>query len=460
MSGEVRAVPVAPVSTTPPPAWSRRGVELAVGLAVLACPAAYFAIRGAGSFTLVAALLLASGVLLADAARRRGGVDRTAWWFVAAMVAPTLAVLASELEQGGVVANTFDVPIRFAAAAVVFLALRRRVATLLPWISWSFPLGAAVCLVIVVNVPEVAGERYWLNRIHFGDVAMAVGMLSLMTLNWPQRDSPVLRAAKLAGSAAGIAASLLSTSRGGWIVFPVIAVLALVATPRLSRMHKLLVALLVLGLLVAPYFVSSTVQTRVDAGFEDLRKAESGQLDTSLGIRFQHWRAAGVLLREDPIFGAGANGYRREMPKMGEAGLITPFASRYTELHNQALAFAADHGVLGLLAILAAQFVPVLLARRAIRSGSSPQRRAAWMLVVWVLCFFLFGLTQEIYSLKSTVSLFALVLAVLAAAALPLPRVAAHPAQPPDGSSAAGANRPGSSESQAAKSPSGYGPAA
>jgi O-antigen ligase len=391
------------------------------GLLLLIYPALFFAIRGAGSAILMIAALMSLVVLWWRGRAGERVLDRVGLIYLIAMAAPVAVVAGSELRHGRIEVSTFDAPLRFLVAAPVFLALRGRADAMRPWLAWSYPLGACAALVLIITVPEVAGNEYWLNRIHFGNVALAVGLLSLLAIDWPRPDSKIVRSLKILGAVAGIGASLMSGTRGGWITLPVLGALFLLRWPRPSWPKKVALAGTCAVLLVLPYFVSPAVKARVDAASSDLVAFAQGDADTSLGVRIQHWRVAAYLVREDPLFGAGANGYREALPQLEQAGVISPLAAGFAELHSQPLAYAADYGLLGLAGLLLAQLAPVALVWGRTRSHEPCTHRAAWLLVTWSVSFLVFGLSQEIFSLKSTASFFACVTAVLAAVALKHP---------------------------------------
>ncbi|MEN2291940.1 O-antigen ligase family protein, partial [Enterococcus faecalis] len=104
---------------------------------------------------------------------------------------------------------------------------------------------------------------------------------------------------------AGLYASYLSQSRGGWIAIPVLLLIA-VATLRHVAWKKRVTALLVFFALLAAVCVSSSVvRARFDQAVSDLRAYQAGKTNTSIGIRFQLWKAAALMLTRHPLAGVG-----------------------------------------------------------------------------------------------------------------------------------------------------------
>lgn len=111
---------------------------------------------------------------------------------------------------------------------------------------------------------------------------------------------------------------------------------------------------------------------------------------------------------------------------MAREGRLTPMAADFGqgETHNQLLAYAVDYGLVGLLGMLAVFVGPAWLFWRSLRahertSAVRSAQRAALMGLVFVVGFFIFGLTVEIFNLKVTAAFYATLVAVLGAFAHP-----------------------------------------
>jgi O-antigen ligase len=386
-------------------------------LALLALgPLLYFTVRGALNVVATMALLLS---LLLIGLLRTGdhtgrGASRV---FILAMAAPLVAVVASQAWHHDWVPSELDAPLRFLFAPTVLVALLIIPQEPRRWLGPAFAAAAIGALIVILLKPSIAEGCYWLNRIHFGNAALAAGLMSLMSINWERRDAVWVKTLKLTGFAAGLAASILSLSRGGWLSLLLVAsVFLLFRQGNLAR--KLITGTAIAAGCLAIYAVSPQVQQRIELVERDLAGYSQGNIDTSIGIRLQHWNAALHLLAEAPMFGAGPRGQRAELSRLATEGLLTPAAASFAELHSQPLAYASAYGGLGLAALLAMHLVPVALLARLVRSTDHQCRQSAWMAICWSLLFLGFGLTQEVFSLKSTAALYAFWMAALTAIAL------------------------------------------
>lgn len=341
-----------------------------------------------------------------------------------AMASPLAAVLISEIWHAAVVPSTLDSPSRFLAAVPLFLVLRRALPRTLAWSDLSFALGALASLAILLIAPQGAGNdrvsSQFLNAIHYGDIALILGALAILSLNWWRKDGLPVRSIKIAGLIAGLAASVLTGSRGGWIAVPVVAVLILYVRGRgKSRRWKVLLPLAIVAILAGIFAFSPAARDRVGDISSDLMLYKHGQRDTSFGIRLQLYEAAVKIVTSHPVLGLGAHGFHDSMQSFADAGGLTPMAAQLGrgETHNQFFAYLTDYGIVGGLALLSIYVVPGVIFWKRLNAPTGPASRAALMGLTFVVAFWIFGLTVETFDLKTTVSFYATMIAILAALA-------------------------------------------
>ncbi|HXZ08920.1 MAG TPA: O-antigen ligase [Paraburkholderia sp.] len=394
-------------------------------LFVLTFPALSLLVHGGASAVSIAASVISLALLIAPATRT--GLPPIRWSrddvrLCIALACPLIAVLISGLWHRHIVPNTFDSPARFFAAVPLVLVLRRASTRALAWADLSFVLGALASLAILLVMPRDWGNGRLgspsLNPIHFGDIALVLGALSVLSLNWWKKDAVAVRVLKLVGLFAGLAASLMTGARGGWLAVPVILVLSLYVRSRgKSRAWKVLMPLAAVVVLAGVYGFSTTVRERVDAASSDLTQYSQGNKDTSLGVRLQLYEAALTLIKRHPVIGLGSDGFSDAMNSMADEGALTPVAAQFGkgETHNQLLAYVANYGLIGGVALLAIYVVPGMFFWSCMSTRSGPARRAALMGLAFVVAFFIFGLTVETFDLKATVAFYSTVVAILAA---------------------------------------------
>lgn len=341
--------------------------------------------------------------------------------FAIAMASPLLAVFLSEAYHGTFSAPSFDGPSRFLLAIPVFLALRQMEIRTITILQYGLPLGAFSALLgAIIAWPKLeANNLYFVNSIHLGDLALMIGFLSLLSINWEKRDSIPVLALKVIGCMVGVFVSVLSDARGGWIAFPVLLFIWWLShNPKRSWTKHSGAFLFILFVALLGYELIGLIQHRMDLIYQNLIDFQHGNKDTSIGIRLQLWQAGWYLFSENPIFGVGPGGFAQMMTPLSNSGMLTTIAASYGrgEVHNEILAKASQLGIFGLLSLLSIYIIPLIIFIRSATSRISQQRSAAFMGICLITGFFIFGLTVEIFNLKMTISFYSLTLAVLLAA--------------------------------------------
>lgn len=398
-------------------------VEKIAMLLLLVYPTLMLAVKGGMNAAFLLLLLLALWVSLARPAGMHAVVWRREWTiYAAAMFALTAAIFISQIFNHNLSAHPHDAASRYWLAVPVFLLLQRLELKVFTVLQFAFPVAAITGFLMAKNLGAWAENRAGigtLDLIHFGDFELILGVLSLLSMDWFGRDSLPLRILKLAGLLAGLAASIGSGSRGGWLAIPVF--IAIFVYFKASGISLKMVAASLLAALLAitiAYFGSSTLQQRAHDFANDVAVFGNGNRDTSTGIRWQLYKAAVDVISRHPIFGVGPEGFAREMQPMMEAGKLTPLAADLGrgEVHNDILSKTAGMGVFGLAAILALYFVPFSLFWRATKSASAQSRQAGILGITFVSGFIVFGLTAEILSLTMASAFYSFTVAVLLAA--------------------------------------------
>ena len=235
-------------------------------------------------------------VLLMFAAVWQGDVWRTGVWPV------------GEGNQG------VGLPLWPVLAALVLVAWRL-VAPRSDFWWWGVALGAFLAGGIA------AYEHWWLGRwrvgngmnaIPFGNLALLLGALSLAGLVSLTSTRNGLRLALALAAVGGLLASVLSGTRGGWVVFPVLAFIVLLAfhatRPRWGRFRGSMVALvavLVAILLAMSLMPGAPVKGRLAEGATNLKEYAGGDAGSSLGLRLDMWSAGWQLIKLRPGLGWG-----------------------------------------------------------------------------------------------------------------------------------------------------------
>ncbi|WP_259395537.1 O-antigen ligase family protein [Ralstonia pickettii] len=303
----------------------------------------------------------------------------------------------------------------FGLALFALLQLRP---TQLESVQWGCVAGALASVVwayleLRVGRPDMIGA--FANTIPFGNLSLLMGLFSLISIGWSKGDGWLLIILRVVAGGAGLYASYLSQSRGGWIAIPVLLLIA-VATLRHVAWKKRVTALLVFFALLAAVCVSSSVvRARFDQAVSDLRAYQAGQTNTSIGIRFQLWKAAALMLTRHPLAGVGRGQFEPALKAIHAEGLITQEATAVEHAHNEFLYNGATLGVLGIGALLAMYLVPAVYFVRAALCDDGILRTTGAMGLTLCVGFVLFGLTEVMLIIAQTVVFYSVMVAIFTA---------------------------------------------
>ena len=362
-------------------------------------------------------LLLASPVLFFT--RPSLGLERRDWAIMAVLVLyASLWIL--EVWWDGQGSRGLDKPIRFFLALPVLLLLMAYPPKMVAvWLSAALAaIGAgsfAAWQKLVLGMERADGH---LHVIQFGNSSMLFGILCLGGLGWAvsQKRRHEWMALLLVGALFGAVGSLLSGSRGGWIGLPFVALVLYRGYGRyLQGRDKVMIVAAVLcgGFLV--YSIPQTgVADRIGQAVSDVTRYVSGESRTSsLGARFEMWRAAAIVIPEKPLTGWGENGYAERAAKLVEEGRVGRAAARYDHVHNEVLDITVKRGLPGLVTLLLIYFVPMRLFARHIASKDLELRAFAVTGVLLCVAYVDFGLSQVFFAHNSGVMLFSFWLVIL-----------------------------------------------
>lgn len=352
---------------------------------------------------------------------RHGRSPRTAYGagvtsFTLATVALLLTALASTTVRP-VDAQGVRLMLWFALAALLVGAIRalpsgREASSALGWgATWGSLLAGGAAIIDVGVMGSRRAEVFTGNAIVFGNLALVLGAVAW----W-------LGPRRWAAAAAIMAAvaSVLSGSRGGWIALPLIAGLAMLdhrrrgGTLPLGRM-------VAVGLGVAASVVvmgGGMPVERLHEAFGDVTRyvgarAPEPATGTSIGARFEAWRAAGEAASDHPLLGVGWGNLDESFDAQVADGSRHPRIATFTHAHHHLLGALASAGIVGLLTNVGVLAVPAWWCRRAWRSASPTARSLGALGLAVVGAYVVFGQTEAIFDDGMALSLYAVAVGVV-----------------------------------------------
>lgn len=395
--------------------WSSTGIFLIFAMALT--------IRSGYSYG-ATLLLLGSLAMLAFNARGTWGLlDKSDKYLLATFVIYGLSFILFRFVHV-VEATGFDKPSRFVIGVLLYLFLRRYPFRL-SWLWYGFAIGAIAGVAIGGYERFLEGFYRAKSNMHpimFGDIAMLLGLLSLTGILYfkalKQHRSIVLMAL---GGLSGIFASILSGSRGGWIALPM-AIIYIFWQGR-DLIGKKRVKMIFAGFVLLAIAVGCVPQLGVSQRIEDatsnIQNYVSGHDEnTSVGMRFQMWKAALYMFREHPVLGVGKYDLRQYKQQLADNGVINQEVVHFGHAHNEYLTNLSEYGAVGFILLLFVYLVPMRsFALKVIRYRNNWQLKSLAMAGVLVPVSFMdFALTQSMFSHNSGVMIYILAILIIWAA--------------------------------------------
>ncbi|QXO17257.1 O-antigen ligase family protein [Vibrio ostreae] len=161
-------------------------------------------------------------------------------------------------------------------------------------------------------------------------------------------------------------AVILTLSRGVWLALLAAFVVMLVFHAKSIRhLGRYFVIFLVSSALVLFVF-KDQLETRIEQTQAEISRIESGDMDSSIGLRFQMWRAAFLISKDNFWLGVG-NEHLPELEQRYEDGQISVgiINFRVYHFHNQFIDTLVRFGFVGLILFLPIYFLPIYIALKS-----------------------------------------------------------------------------------------------
>ena len=284
------------------------------------------------------------------------------------------------------------------------------------WLWYGVIIGSFGAFVVAIydrfylHLGRAQGSEY---PIMFGDTAMLLGLLSFVSViyYYAQNRFSIAFISIIAGGL-GVAASILSASRGGWIALPLIG--AYILWHSRSLISKKVITLSALSVVTVVVLTFSVPQT----GFKDRLLQTSDSLflylsgenkSTSLGMRFDMWITAYHLFQESPILGVGEYGEIAEKKRMVEQGVIPPAMLHFNHAHNEFINALSQRGLIGLAFLLLVYLVPMRLFIKKMKQYEHNWKVKSYSMAgaLIPMCYMDFGLSQVMFAHNIGVMMYA-----------------------------------------------------
>ena len=256
------------------------------------------------------------------------------------------------------------------------------------WAFFGAIIGAVIGLYVALSNGGLSGNRYngIFNPIPTGGIALLLACASAMGLFLRPWALPkaVWGLMCVLGVFAGIATSILSGSKSGWIALPVVPVVLMVTQWRSisNRWRFKALTIFVVGIVVTAFALNaSPFGPRVADAIHGMQHylTTGKPNEGSVGPRLELWRYAVENIGANVWIGFGKNGFIAAMTEATKAGLYAPVIATLKTLHNEFLHVYIVNGLLSLAALIFT-YVSVF------RLGLGRERRSEKSVALMAIC--------------------------------------------------------------------------
>ena len=137
---------------------------------------------------------------------------------------------------------------------------------------------------------------------------------------------------------------------------------------------------------------------------------------TSIGKRFEMWKAAWLIFQDNPSLGGGWGSYKGKVQELIDKGVVNQSIAKYYHPHNQFISALAKGGLLGFFGVSIFLLFPSIIFYKLIRNTSDPtKQRLALAGLILLIGFICFSLSESILERSRSIIFFSFYLAVFMA---------------------------------------------
>jgi O-antigen ligase len=260
----------------------------------------------------------------------------------------------------------------------------------------------------------VRGSATHGKPIFFGNIALTTGLVSLI-LSLNKDNHWLVRSSLLLSAAFGIAGSIWSQTRGGWvflILFIVIFAYSYILHSKNKRrsLSYGVCSFIILCIMALPF--KGAIESRISSGYFNIENYFSGgNAGTSVGLRFELWRVAAEQFIDNPLIGSARSGFLAKKNQMIAKGEVIPATKSFEHAHSDVFWTMGTKGLLGLLTLYGLYMF--LFRFYYTNSGRKEVRMYALSGLTVVSGYLVYGLSESFFSMKLGIGYFIIINAIL-----------------------------------------------
>lgn len=246
-----------------------------------------------------------------------------------------------------------------------------------------------------------------IHTIMFGQISMLWGMLSLAGLllldKIPPKRHWLFALLFLAGGLGGTYASILSGSKGAWIVFPPALIIYFIVAWRKLALKYILSIVIMYSLLFSWIFLTENiVKQRSSEAITEIEAFEDNPniRNSSIAPRLQMYAVGLLLFKDHPLLGVGRDAKNEEVEKLDVPLVFKQVAKHYYRFHNDYIDLAAFYGLLVLVPFLFLLGMPAWYFGRKLFSHNLEVKYLSLSGFLIIACYSIASLTDTLFQLN------------------------------------------------------------
>ncbi|MGF1886499.1 O-antigen ligase family protein [Photobacterium profundum] len=222
-------------------------------------------------------------------------------------------------------------------------------------------LGSSLCLAYACyyNLYLNIGRSRWpINAIPFATMCAIFGVLAITQLS--RTSSLSVRLQATLTLILCLTAIIFTETRGIWLGFTIAAAIILLLKVKNNGINWKYAAIGITAFLSIGFMTKPQIEQRIVQTQTEIKSITSGNLNTSIGLRFQMWKLAPDMLRDNYILGLG-NNHKLQFTELYKENFITKELYRFkpAHYHNQYLDKLIKNGIIGFFLLLALLALPI-----------------------------------------------------------------------------------------------------
>ncbi|MGZ8190529.1 MAG: O-antigen ligase family protein [Methylococcaceae bacterium] len=266
-----------------------------------------------------------------------------------------------------------------------------------------------------LNIPRpygmYGGKTLGSGAIKFGDMSVLLGILSWVLLSKDKAKNLGKLAAFI-----GIVICLYAGARGGIFAVFLCTIIWLFFTEN-NRLSWRLILSAILGagtlFFILNKITNNYLINRFSRTFMELILIYNNNLDSSIGVRLQLWKAALIMFENNPVLGVGLNNFYSSLLLLNSENRVSNLAAKLFHAHNEYFCSLATGGIIGFIITLLLFLIPITLFKKSYHEN-------VWVKAgFWGICLIsFFALSECMFDKRATIFIFIILISICMAGSI------------------------------------------